>query len=78
MRKRILREATVSLKNWDASSLVIDTLCDWAMERNAAIACFYFDFAAPKEKSPTSILSSLLKQVIGGLEEIPAKIVQAF
>jgi len=68
----------VSLKNWDASSLVIDTLCDSAMERNAAIACFYFDFAALKEQSPTSILSSLLKQVIGGLEEIPTKIVQAF
>ena len=68
----------MSLKNWDASSLVIDTLCDSAMERNAAIACFYFDFAALKEQSPTSILSSLLKQVIGGLEEIPTKIVQAF
>ena len=66
------------LRNCDASSLVIDTLCDWAKGRNTAVACFYFDFAAQKEQSPTSILSSLLKQVVGGLEEIPAKISQAF
>ena len=60
------------------SSLVIDKLCDWARGRNAAVACFYFDFAAQKEESPTAILSSLLKQVVSGLEEIPADIVQAF
>ena len=42
------------------------------------MACFYFDFAAQKEQSPTSIMSSLLKQVVHGLEEIPAKIAQAF
>ena len=62
----------------DASSLVIDTLGDWARGRNAAVACFYFDFAAQKEQSPTSTLSSLLKQVVYGLKEIPAKILQAF
>ena len=62
----------------DASSLVIDRLCDWARGKNAAVACFYFDYAAQKEQSPTSILSSLLKQVVGGLEKIPTKLVQAF
>jgi len=62
----------------DASSLVIDTLGDWARGGNAAVACFYFDFAAQKEQSPTNILSSLLRQVVGGLEEIPEKIIQAF
>ena len=62
----------------DTSSLVIDTLGDWAKGRNAAVACFYFDFAAQKEQSATSIMSSLLKQVVCGLEEIPAKIVKAF
>ena len=66
------------LRNCDASSLVIDTLGDWAREQNAAVACFYFDFAAQKEQSPTSTLSSLLKQVVCGLEEIPAKITKAF
>jgi len=68
----------VLLRSYGSSSLVIDRLCDWARGKNAAVACFYFDFAAQKEQSPISILSSLLKQVIGGLEEIPAKITQAF
>ena len=40
--------------------------------------CFYFDFAVQKEQSPTTVLSSLLKQVVGGLEKIPSKIVEAF
>ena len=66
------------LRSCDASSLVIDALGDWARGQNVVVACFYFDFAAQKEQSPTSILSSLLKQVVCGLEEIPAKIAQAF
>ena len=57
---------------------MIDTLGDWARGQNAAVACFYFDFAALKDQSPTDILSSLLKQVVGGLAEIPAKIARAF
>ena len=66
------------LRNYDASSLIIDRSCDWAKGRNSTVACFYFDFAAQKEQSPTTVLSSLLKQVVGGLENIPEKIVQAF
>ena len=61
-----------------ASSLVVDRLCDWARGQNAAVACFYLDFAAQKEQSPTDILSSLLKQVVGRLEKVPEKIVEAF
>jgi len=68
----------VLLRSCDASSLVIDRLCDWARGRNAAVACFYFDFAAQKEQSPTSVLGSLLRQIVGGLEKIPAKVVHAF
>ena len=68
----------VLLRNCDASSLVIDRLCDWVRGRNATVVCFYFDFAAQKEQSPTTVLSSLLQQVVRGLEEIPAKIVEAF
>jgi len=68
----------VLLRSYNASSLVIDRLCDWARGRNAAVACFYFDFAAQKEQSPTRILSSLLKQVVRGLQEVPAKIVRDF
>ena len=41
------------------------------------MACFYFDFAVQKEQSPMSVLGSLLKQVVFGLRETPAKIVQA-
>ena len=78
MRKHILHEAKVLLRSCDASSLVIDTLGDWAREQNAAVACFYFNFAAQKEQSPTSTLSSLLKQVVYGLEKIPGKITKAF
>ena len=66
------------LRNCDASSLVIDRVCDWAKGRNAAVACFYFDFAAKKEQSLTTVLSSLLKQLICGLENIPPKIVEVF
>ena len=58
--------------------MVIDRLCDWARGQNVSVACFYLDFAAQKEQSPTSILSSLLKQVVGGLETIPTNIVQVF
>ena len=77
-KKPFLDEAKVPLRSCDASSLVIDRLCDWAKGRNAAVACFYFDFATQKEQSPTAILSSLLKQVVSGLGGIPEKIAQAF
>ena len=66
------------LRSRDSSSLVIDTLSDWARGQNVAVACFYFDFAAQKKQSPISILISILKQVVCGLEEIPARIAQAF
>ena len=62
----------------DASSLVIDTLCKQAVEGNASVACFYFDFAAQEEQSPAAILGSVLKQVVRGLNEVPKRIVKAF
>ena len=55
----------------DVSSLVIDSLCDQAGGQDVAVACFYFDFATPKEQSSASMLSALLKQVVIGLEEVP-------
>jgi len=66
------------LTSHDVSSLVVDRLYDQAKGRNAAVTCFYFDFAARKEQSVASILGSLLKQVIGGLERIPEEISRAF
>ena len=78
MRNYILYEGKVLLRSCDSSSLVIDRLCDWARGQNATVACFYLDFADQKEQSPTNILSSLLKQVVGGLKKIPENIVQDF
>jgi len=66
------------LMHSDISSLVVDKLYDMAGERNIAVSCFYVDFAAREEQSPTNILGSLLKQIVGGLERIPDEIRQAF
>jgi len=52
-------------------------LCKEAEEGNAAVACFYFDFAA-QEQSPVAVLGSVLKQVVGGLGQVPERIVKAF
>ena len=68
----------VLLTNCDVSSLVIDTICKQALEENAGVACFYFDFTAQDELSPDAILGSVLKQVLGGLNEVPEKIAKAF
>ena len=66
------------LTSRDVSSLVIDNLCNQARGQNIAVACFYFDFAAQKEQSPTSMLGALLKQVVSGLEEVPEEIVKDY
>jgi len=49
-----------------------------AVEGNATVAYFYFDFAAPDEQSPAAVLGSVLKQVVAQLDEIPERIVKAF
>jgi len=53
-------------------------LCKQAVRENVAVACFYFDFAAPEEQSLVAILGSILQQVVGGLDLVPEKIVKAF
>jgi len=68
----------IVLTSSDASSLVVDRLCDKAREENIAVACFYVDFAAREEQSPTNMLGSLLKQIVGGLERIPEEIRETF
>jgi len=68
----------IVLTSSDASSLVVDKLCDKAREENIAVACFYVDFAAREEQSPTNMLGSLLKQIVGGLERIPEEIRETF
>jgi len=66
------------LISYNDSSLVIDSLCKTAVEENVGVACFYFDFAAPEEQSPAMVLGSVLKQIIGGLDQVPEEIVKAF
>ena len=58
--------------------MVIDSLCNHARGQNTTVACFYFDFATPKEHSPTSALGCLLRQLVFGLEEIPEEISRAY
>ena len=48
------------------------------MEENASVACFYFDFAVQEGQSADAILSSVLKQVVSGLNEVPERIVEGF
>ena len=68
----------VVLISSDASSLVVDRLCDRAKKQNMAVACFYVDFAAREEQIPTNMLGSLLKQIVGGLENVPDEISPVF
>ena len=60
------------------TSLVIDRLCGQARARTATTACCYFNCATQKELSPTTILSSTPQELVGRLENIPIKIVEAF
>jgi len=67
-----------TLTSGDGSSLVVDKLCCEAKRQNTAVTCFYFDFAARKEQSATSILGSLVKQIVNGMERILEEISRAF
>jgi len=60
------------------SSVVVDWLGDRARGQEATVACFYFDFAAQTGQSPAGMLGTLLRQVVGGLEEVPEEIVEAY
>ena len=68
----------VLLTDWDDSSLVIDRLCDDAVEEDTAVACFYFDFASRNQQSPVNMLGSLLRQLVSGLDGIPEAVVRGF
>ena len=62
----------------DDSSLVIDKLCDEAIEGDPTVVCFYFDYAARNEQSPVNMLGSLLRQLISGQGEIPQTVARGF
>ena len=67
-----------ALTSCHGSSLVIDRLCGRAVEHNAAVACFYCDFTARKDQSPANMLGTVLRQLVGGLAEIPGEIEQEY
>ena len=56
----------------------MDRLGDQANEQNTAVTCFYLDFAARKEQSVVSVLGSLLRQIVGGMDKVPEEISRAF
>jgi len=66
------------LTGHNGSSVVVDYLCEQAIEQDMVVACFYYDFASRKEQSPTNMVGSLLKQLLSGLEAIPGEIGRKF
>jgi len=63
------------LTSWDVSSLVVDRL---RLQQNIALGCFYFDFAARRGQTATSVLGCLVKQMVNRMERIPEEISWAF
>jgi len=73
------KKRTLLLTGCDDSSVVVDYLCNQAMEReDMIVACFYYDFASREAQSPTNMLGSLLSQLLSGLEAIPEEIKKGF
>ena len=73
-----MKQRTLLLTGNNGSSVVVDYLCDQAIEQDMAVACFYYDFASREEQTPTNMFGSLVKQLLIGLGEIPGEIVQNF
>ena len=72
------KQRAVLLTSSDLSSLVIDKLCDEAINQGSAVTCFYFDFATRGEQSAINILGSLLKQLVRRFNPILDVIIQEF
>ena len=66
------------IANENISSLVIDKLSDGIDGDSVSVVFLYCSFQAQKSEFTTHMLGSLLEQVIGGLEVIPAEIDRAF
>ena len=67
----------MSLEAKNASSLVIDRLCDQAREGDLAVAWLYCDYLAQQEQTIINIMGAILRQLLGE-REIPKDIRQAF
>jgi len=71
------QESEPVLRSRNDSSLVVDRLCKQTTGQSTAVPSFYLDFAARKEQSAASMLGSLLKQIVSGMETIPEEISRA-
>jgi len=71
------KESDSVLTGYRASSLVVDRLSDQSKGKNTALTCFYLEFPARKERSVASILGSLPRQVVSGMEKAPEEITRA-
>ena len=60
------------------SSLVIDELCDKAVDQRIVVACFYCDFQSQKVQTPENVLGALIKQIVRARGVIPTEIDSAF
>jgi len=60
------------------SSLVIDELCNRAVDQQIVVACFYCDFQSQKTQTPENVVGALVKQIICALGAIPTEIERAF
>ena len=67
----------MSLTARNASSLVIDSLCDRARKENIAVAGLYCDFVSQQEQTITNIMGAILKQLVGKVG-IPSYLREAF
>jgi len=74
--RKILLDKRISLTARNASSLVIDGLCDQAREGGLAVAWLYCDYNAQQEQSVVNIIGAILKRLVG--REVPSDIWEAF
>ena len=65
------------LTDTNASSLVIDSLCDRAAEESIAVAGLYCDFLSQQEQTVANIIGAILKQLVGR-GDIPNYLREAF
>jgi len=76
-RGGILEKRRIQLTARNASSLVIDRLCDQAGDGDVAVTGLYCDFLAQQEQTVTNMIGAILKQLVGR-GDIPKKVREAF
>ena len=73
---RVLLKKRISLTAGNASSLVIDSLCDQARKEDITVAWLYCDYNTQQDQTVINMVGAILKRVVGS--EIPEDIRKAF